>query len=243
MGLIRLQKYLAQCGIGSRRTCERYISEGRVTVDGKTITVQGIKVDPSDQIIQFDHTIVTPKPISWIMLYKPPKYLSTTHDPSGKPTFLELLPEDKHYLFAVGRLDFLSEGLLLLTNDGDIANKLIHPRYGIEKEYLVTTPDKITSKKIDIMKKGVFIQQDFLSVNSIYCTTNDKKKNLWEYSIIITEGKNRHIRRMLKHVNIRLKKLKRIRIGPIRLTNLSIGEWRYLTKEEINQIHYLIGNS
>lgn len=237
---MRLQKYLAKCGIGSRRTCESYIDQGRVSVDGKTVTTQGLIIDPSTQVIRFDNIIVTPKPIEWIMLYKPPEYLSTAKDPSGKPVFLELLPSNKHHLFAVGRLDFLSEGLLLVTNEGDIANKLIHPRYEIEKEYLVTTIDKISNEQFRVMKQGFLIDNECLSVKSIRLYRNNEEKRIWEYAIVITEGKNRHIRRMLDHLSIRIKRLKRIRLGPLTLCNLNSGEWRFLSKDEISQLHRFV---
>lgn len=239
---MRLQKYLAKCGLGSRRTCETYIDQGRVTVDGKKVTAQGLTINPSDQIIRFDDKIITPKPIEWIMLNKPPQYLTTAKDPSRKPIFLDLLPSEKHHLFAVGRLDYLSEGLLLITNDGDTANRLIHPRYEIEKEYIVITRDEITLEQIILMKQGLNIDHDFLLVKSIRLNRIDKTKQMWEYAIVITEGKNRHIRRMLQHLTIRIKKLKRIRIGPIYLQDLRTGEWRHLNKKEIKKLHDALKN-
>ena len=239
MSSIRLQKYLAQCGVGSRRTCETYIAQGRVKIDGNVVITLGTKIDPSHQHIMFDDKEVHPKPITWIMLNKPPGYLSTAKDPSDKPTFLDLLPKDKHHLFAVGRLDFLSEGLLLITNDGYRANNLIHPRYEIEKEYWVITPDKINNEQLNQLKNGFIIHHDFLKVEQIHPINDVSKKNQLTYSIIIKEGKNRHIRRMLDYIRIRIKKLKRVRIGPINLTNLPIGEWRYLSPDEIQKIHML----
>ena len=239
MSSVRLQKYLAKCGVGSRRACETFIVQGRVKIDGNIVTTLGTKIDPSHQNIMFDDKEVHPKPISWIMVNKPPGYLSTAKDPSGKPKFLDLLPKDKHHLFAVGRLDFLSEGLLLITNDGYRANKIIHPRYEIEKEYWVITPDKINTEQLKRLKNGFTIQHDFLKVERIHQVNEFNIKNQWMYSIIIKEGKNRHIRRMLNYINIRIKKLRRVRIGPINLADVSIGEWRYLTKDEIQKIHDL----
>jgi len=239
MSSVRLQKYLAKCGVGSRRTCETFIAQGRVKIDGHIVTTLGTKIDPSYQRVEFDNKKVHLKPISWIMLNKPPGYLSTAKDPSGKPSFLELLPGDKHHLFAVGRLDFLSEGLLLITNDGERANKIIHPRYEIQKEYRVITPDYIHNNQMKQMKQGFLVQNDFLNVEEINEITDFKEKNQWMYSIIIKEGKNRHIRKMLDDINIRIKKLRRVRIGPIKLVGVSIGEWRYLTKDEIQKIHGL----
>ena len=238
MSLIRLHKYLAQCGIASRRTCETYIAEGRITVDEVTITTLGTKIDPNMSVVRFDNQIVKPKPVRWIMLNKPPKYVSTAYDPSGKPSFLELLPEDKQYLFAVGRLDFLSEGLLLITNDGESANKLIHPRYEIEKEYQVISPDKMSTHQMDQMVKGCMIDDEFLSVKSIQQEDN-KRAEYHTYSIILMEGKNRHIRKMFTKMKIRVKKLKRVRIGPIKLSTLPKGKWRYLSEKEIDLIKNL----
>lgn len=239
MELVRLQKYLAQCGVGSRRKCEEYINQGRITIDGKQVCKQGIQIDPNRHIIEFDNKTITPEPITWIMLNKPPKYLSSSSDPSGKSTFLKLLPENKHHLFAVGRLDFLSEGLLLITNDGDTANKIIHPRYEIEKEYRVTTIDEINTEKMKTMQKGFTINDVFLSVKSIHLEHQNKKENHWTYSIVLFQGKNRHIREMLNYIDIRIRKLVRIRIGPISLTDVSLGKWRYLTKGEIKKLHDL----
>lgn len=237
MDSIRLQKYLAKCGLGSRRTCESYIEQGRVTVDGKKVTMMGTTIDPTRQVVRFDNTIVTPKPLEWIMLYKPPQYLSTSKDQGGKRSFLDLLPEEKNHLFAVGRLDFLSEGLLLITNDGDTANKLIHPRYEIEKEYLVQTADEITAIQQKKMQQGFITHNDFLSVRSISCVREYDRNYHFEYSIVITEGKNRHIRKMLNHLNIRIKRLKRIRIGPLLLTNIDVGRWRHLTTRELTMLY------
>jgi pseudouridine synthase len=240
MSSIRLQKYLAQCGIDSRRNCETYITDGRIKVNGKKVTTLGTKIDPDHNIVTFDGQIVKPKPIIWIMLNKPPEYVSTARDPSGKPSFLELLPKEKQYLFAVGRLDFLSEGLLLITNDGDSANNIIHPRYEIEKEYQVTSPDEISPHQMNEMMQGLIVDEEILSVKSISKISNIG--GYWIYSIILMEGKNRHIRKMLKKMNIRVKKLKRIRIGPIQLTSLQTGKWRYLSKEEIDLIEKLTKN-
>ena len=231
MGQIRLQKYLAQCGIGSRRACETYIEEGRIQIDGKIVTKQGMKIDPDLQSVCFDNNIISPKPIEWIMLNKPPQYLSSAKDPSGKESFLSLLPENKRHLFAVGRLDYLSEGLLLITNEGGTANKIIHPRYEIEKEYLVCTLDELSKEQMELMRKGIVVNNERLSVKSIKNLENDRN-SFFNYTIILSEGKNRHIRKMLANQQIRIRSLKRIRIGQIHLKDLSSGKWRYLTEDE-----------
>ena len=243
MGLIRLQKFLAQCGIGSRRSCEMHIEKGRVRVDGKIVTKLGTRIDPEKQSVYFDDALVFPKPIEWIMLYKPPQYLSSAKDPSGKQSFLSLLPKDKRHLFAVGRLDFLSEGLLLITNEGAVANKLIHPRYEIEKEYLVRTIDEISNEQMNLMKKGFIIDNEKLSVISIKLVQKDTKKSFFDYKISISEGKNRHIRKMLAHQHIRIRSLKRVRIGPIHLNDLSCGKWRYLTEDERKLLYKVTNKS
>lgn len=233
MTLIRLQKFLASCGIGSRRKCEQYISEGRIRVDGQILKEQGMKIDPDVNVITFDGRKVEIQKKSWIMLNKPPMYICSTQDPSGKPSFLELIPNNLGRLYAVGRLDYMSEGLLLVTNDGDVAYKLTHPRYEIKKVYELRTVEKLTLNQISQMLKGVKSENEILRVLKI----NDECENK-NYSYIITlgEGKNRHIRRMMAELGVHIVYLKRIAIGPIKLGDIEKGEWRFLKQKEIEDL-------
>ena len=230
--LIRLQKYLASCGIASRRKCEQYISEGRVTVDGHIVKEQGLKIDPDINIVSFDGRNVKTEKKYWIMLNKPPKYICSNQDPSGKPSFLELIPDNLGRMYAVGRLDYMSEGLLLVTNDGQIAYRLSHPKYEIQRVYEVKTVEKLTPEKISQMLKGVKSKNEILRILKI-----DENSKVKEHSYLITleEGKNRHIRRMMAELGIHIIYLKRIALGPIKLGRIKQGEWRFLTHNEIEK--------
>lgn len=235
---IRLQTYLASCGIGSRRTCESYIDEKRIAVDGIIIKEQGLKIDPQKQKITFDGKNITPQKKQWILLNKPPKYICSSKDQGDKQSFLRLLPKEIERVFAVGRLDYLSEGLLLVTNDGTLANKIIHPRYEIKKKYQIITKQQITNDQQKLMLQGIQSNNELLKILAI---KEMKKPNesKYCYEIILGEGRNRHIRRMLSELSIPLSTLKRIQIGPISLGLLKKGEWRYLTSEEMEQLHKL----
>jgi len=234
MTLIRLQKFLASCGIGSRRKCEQYISEGRIRLDGQIVKEQGMKIDPDANVITFDGRKVEIQKKSWIMLNKPPMYICSTRDPSGKPSFLELIPNNLGRLYAVGRLDYMSEGLLLVTNDGGIAYKLTHPRYEIKKVYEVRTLDKLTQAQMRQMCEGIESKNEILKVLNIKEINENEDKKIYE--ITLGEGKNRHIRRMMAELGVHIVYLKRIAIGPIKLGDIKKGEWRFLKQNEIKDL-------
>ena len=237
MEKIRLQKYLAACGIGSRRSCEKYIQQGKIMVNGIVIIKLGTKINPNKDKIYFNHKLLLPVTKKWIMVNKPPKIICSSNDPKKKSSFLNLLPEDIGRVFAVGRLDYMSEGLLLVTNDGDLANKIAHPRYEIKKKYEVKTIEKITDDKKDQMKTGIYHKNETLKVLEIKQKKLNTKDNCYE--ITIAEGKNRHIRRMLSILDIHIISLKRIQIGSLELGNLKRGRWRYLTDEEVKDLSHL----
>jgi 23S rRNA pseudouridine2605 synthase len=228
---MRLQKYLASCGIGSRRTCETYITQGRIRVDGITVTELGTKIDAKNNRITFDNEPVRLEEKKWILLNKPPRYLCTMKDSKNRPIFSDLLPKDLGRLYPVGRLDYMSEGLLLVTNDGELAYRITHPRYEIDKTYLVTTTKSIEKEQMELMKKGVINDEELLRVRSILLANKTEKHFIYE--IILKEGRYRHIRRVLKTFHIPIVRLKRTRIGPIALDETTKGTWRYLTNEEI----------
>jgi len=231
MTKIRLQKYLATCNIGSRRTCETFITMGRICVDGVVITELGVKIDPEKEEVTFDGELMRPDGKKWILLNKPPQYLCTMKDAKNRALFLDLLPNDIGRLYPVGRLDYMSQGLLLVTNDGNLANKIAHPRYEIEKTYEVTTTRPINAEHIDKMRNGIHDKNELLTIQSISLIKKEEKKNT--YRIILKEGRYRHIRRILKSLQIPIVRLKRTQIGPIVLGNIPLGKWRYLTKNEI----------
>jgi 23S rRNA pseudouridine2605 synthase len=234
---VRLQKYLAECGIGSRRTCEKYIQQGNIQVNGEVITRLGTKIDPDIDKIYFNNNLVLPEEKKWIMLNKPPKIICSSNDPKKKASFLNLLPNNIGRVFAVGRLDFMSEGLLLVTNDGDLANKIIHPRYEIQKIYEVKTLEEITADKRNQMIKGIYHNSEKLKV--LYIKQKQMNTSGYCYDITLCEGKNRHIRRMLAALEIHIISLKRIQIGSLSIGNLRTGEWRYLTDNELKKISIL----
>lgn len=234
---MRLQRYLAICGIGSRRKCEEYILQGRVKVDGKIINELGVKIDPEKNLIFFDNKEIKPEEVIWLKLNKPTKYICSSNDPKIGPSYLELLPNNLGRLYAVGRLDYMSEGLLLITNDGEVAYKLTHPKYEIKKTYELKTLKTISEKKIKILRNGIKSNNEILKLVDI--KQNEKSISPC-YIITLSQGKYRHIRRMMKEINIPIKSLKRISIGPTKLGNIKIGEYKILTNEEINELKMVV---
>ncbi len=230
---IRLQLYLARCGIGSRRTCEKYISEGRVEVNGEVVRKQGLKVVPLDRIL-FDGRPVLPEQVNrYIALHKPPRYICSSHDPEGRALALELLlPHFDERLFNVGRLDFMSEGLILFTNDGEFARTAGHPSSEIEKEYIIYSSDTVSEapvkKALDQAKRGVEIHgvrykiKDYAILDSA------------AIRILLIEGKNREIRRICEEFDIKIRRLVRTRIGPVVLEGIPVGHYRHLSTKEIS---------
>ena len=225
----RINKYIASCGICSRRKAEEYVLAGRVKVNDIIIKDLAYKVKEED-IIKIDDNIINKEERKvYIMLNKPKGYVTTSHEQFGRKSVLDLIDEDVR-VYPIGRLDMYTEGLLLLTNDGDFANKLMHPKNKIDKKYIVTAKDKITQNQKELLESGVDIG-DYI--------TRPAKVNILdsnEFEIIISEGKNRQVRRMCKVAKITLTNLKRVQIGNIQLQNLQTGKYRYLSNEEIKSI-------
>ena len=233
--MIRLNKYLAQCNLGSRRKADEYIANGDVKVNGSICTDLGIQIDPDKDVIHFQN-----KPVKasgeniYIMLNKPTGYIVTRSDESNRQTVFHILPDFNVNLFPVGRLDMNSEGLLLLTNDGDTANKILHPRYKLPKTYTLLAKGKITDEQIEMLKDGIVIEDKKTLPAKVwkirefdYCT---------ELKIVICEGRKRQIRLMIQAIGSQVTKLKRIQIGKIHLGNLDYGKWRFLKEEEIKYL-------
>ncbi len=228
---LRLQKYLAQCGIGSRRACEEYIRQGLVTVDGTVIGEQGISIDPAVNKVCFRGKPVGEQPKTYLILNKPKDVICTSSDPQGRRTFLDLLPPMDSRIYTVGRLDRDSEGLLLVTNDGELAARLTHPRHHIPKVYLVWTDAPFSESDIQKFLKGVMHDGEKLTASQVSEEKSDEKGTCLEVTLL--EGKNRQIRRMFAAVGREVKRLRRVRVGPLELRGLRLGQWRNLTKEEI----------
>lgn len=227
---MRLQKYMADCGVASRRACEQLILEGRVTVNGQTVTELGTKVSQDDKVT-FDGKLL--KPVQkrvYIMLYKPDKVMSTVSDPEGRTTVLDLVNE-KTRLYPVGRLDYHTEGLILLVNDGDVAYHLTHPKFEIEKEYLVTIQGEISREEVLKLQGGVVIDGQKTAPAKV--TVTEITDHTTSLSVIIHEGRNRQVRKMFEAINKKVIRLTRFRHGDLVLTGLKPGSWRYLTENEV----------
>jgi pseudouridine synthase len=224
---------MADCGVASRRASEQLILEGRVTVNGVTVRELGTKVEEGDTV-QFDGVTLKPaKKRVYIMLYKPDKVMSTASDPEGRTTVLDLVDE-KVRLYPVGRLDYHTEGLILLVNDGDAAYHLTHPKFEIEKEYLAVIQHDISREEVLKLQSGVIIDGEKTAPAKVRVTEiTDHTTSL---SVIIHEGKNRQVRRMFEAINKKVIHLTRVRHGELTLSGLKPGEYRYLTDEEIKYI-------
>ncbi len=228
----RLNKILARAGIGSRRACDELIAQGRVTVNGRVAKL-GDKADPEKDDIRVDgQRIQPPEPPVYIALYKPRWVLSTMKpDRSEHKTLLDLVPVP-YRLFPVGRLDLESEGLMLLTNDGELANRLTHPRYGHEKEYRVLVAKRPDEKQLAAWRHGIVLSDGTRTRPAEVRVEETVGKGAW-LRVILREGRKRQIREMAALTGLPVVRLIRVRIGPLRLHNLKPGEWRYLTEQEI----------
>ena len=232
MSSIRLQKLIAHYGSASRRKAEILIREGRVRVDGKTVTVLGTKV-PENALVEVDGICINRDvPRVYLMINKPPGFLCTTKGSDSRPVVYDLL--DRMYtslgLFSVGRLDYVSEGLLILTNDGDFAHAIAHPSSGIEKKYEVTADRVIPYKVIAAWKNGLYINGEHYIIKDYGKITSKK------VLLTLTEGKNREIRRLFESINVKVLKLKRTAIGSLELGSLALGHSRELSSEELKLI-------
>lgn len=230
---IRLQKYLARCGIASRRHAEELIRQGRVKVNGVTVTEMGVTVSPGD-LVEFDGKPVVPeeKPV-YILLNKPAGYVTTVSDPQGRKTVMDLLKGVKERVYPVGRLDYDTEGLLILTNDGDFAYKSTHPRHQVNKTYIAEVEGIPSNEALRKLRDGVMLDGRLTSPADVKILKQKKRSAVLK--ITIHEGRNRQVRRMCEAVGHPVLFLKRISIGGLRLGNLKPGEWRYLTASELKK--------
>ena len=228
---MRLQKFMADCGVASRRACEQIISDGRVTVNGIP-AVLGMSVEETDDV-RLDGKPLKPQERRVVlMLYKPRGVVSTSSDEAGRKTVQAFVTDLPYRLYNVGRLDLNSEGLLLLTNDGELANHLMHPRYGVEKTYRVVCDGTLSVSEIASLTNGVQLE-DGVTAPAKVANIRRSTTGGTAFSITIHEGRNRQIRRMLEAVGHRTLRLKREAYGPLKLGDLRPGEWRYLSEEEI----------
>ncbi len=233
---IRLQKYLAEAGIASRRKCEEYILAGRVKVNNKVTTELGTKVNPEKDEIYFDDKKIENKEeLVYILLNKPIGYVTTAKDQFNRDTVMNLI-KIKERVVPVGRLDMYTSGALLLSNDGNFVYKITHPKHEINKTYTVTLKGIVTKEDIEKLEKGVDIGGYTTKPAKVKILKTDIEKNISRLEITIHEGKNRQVRKMCEAIGKKVQALHRTKIGNISVKTLKIGQWRYLTKKEIEEL-------
>ena len=234
-GLIRLQKLLAQSGIASRRRCEELMLAGVVTVDGEVVTRLGTKVDPRTAVVRVDGKRLPPISAHvYLALNKPRGVVSTMSDPEGRRTLSDVVADRPERLFHVGRLDTDTAGLIILTNDGDFAQRLAHPSYEVDKTYVAEVTGEVTKATLRKLEAGVRLDDGPVTVSRTRIVQHGTGKTIVE--LVIHEGRNRIVRRLLEHVGHPVDRLTRTRIGPVRLGQLKSGELRDLTREELGEL-------
>jgi 23S rRNA pseudouridine2605 synthase len=228
---LRLQVYLARAGVASRRFSEKLISAGRVQVNGQMVSLLGTKIQRGDQVCLDGFPLQIESRKHYLALHKPPGYICSAFDPQGRPLAGELLPEDiKERVYNVGRLDYQSSGLILFTNDGGFAAKTSHPRSGIEKEYIVEAAGPIPGHVVEAFEQGVLVEGVY------YRSAAVERLGIKTLRVVLVEGKNREIRRVFSYFHLHPQKLHRIRIGPVRLSDLAEGKSRPLNAEELKNL-------
>ncbi|MEO2088109.1 MAG: pseudouridine synthase [Gemmataceae bacterium] len=237
----RLNKFLAHAGVGSRRHCDTLIAAGRVRINGQIVTNLGTQVDPDKHKVSVDDSPVrAERPVYWVV-HKPVGYLCTNHDPSQRPLALDLIPHVEQRVYTVGRLDEASEGMLLMTNDGDLAHKLMHPRFQIEKTYLVLVAGKPSIADLDRLREGVWLSDGKVRAKHVK-RVKPQGDSTW-LRIVLCEGKNREIRRMLAKLGHKVMRLRRIAIGPVMLDKLPKGKARKLGLQELESLKKLVSTA
>ena len=238
MSEIRLQKFMADCGVASRRKCEEYILKGLVRVNGEIVNKLGIKVAPDKDIVEYNGKKiqnVNNKKV-YILLNKPIGYVTTVKEQFGRPTVMELVKNVKERVVPVGRLDMYTSGAIILTNDGDFVYKVTHPKYEIEKTYIVTLRGKVLPEEIEKLKNGVKIDDYVSGKAKVKVIKYDVDKNESRLEIIIHEGKNREVRKMCEAIGKKVLALHRTKIGNIEVKPLELGKYRFLTAKEVESL-------
>ena len=232
----RLQKYLANCGIASRRKCEEYILQGKVKVNGVVVTELGTKINPEKDKVEFENRIVKESTKNvYILLNKPIGYVTTSDDQFGRDTVLDLV-KVRERIVPVGRLDMYTSGALILTNDGDFVYKITHPKHEINKTYTVTVKGIVQDSEVEQLRNGVKIEDYTTKPAKVKILKTDIEKNISRLEITIHEGKNRQVRKMCEAVGRRVLALHRSKIGNIGVKDIELGKWRYLSAKEVEQL-------
>ena len=238
--LIRIQKYIADCGVCSRRAAEGLMTEGRVTLNGHSVQL-GDRVDPSRDLVRIDGRVIKPATYNkvTVMLYKPRGYVTTMNDEQGRKCVADLISKEKIRLYPVGRLDKDSEGLLLLTNDGELANKLMHPANHIPKTYRVIVKGAINREHIKAFENGIYIEEDRYTTRSAEIEILETKPDRTVFYLTLYEGKNREIRKMCEALGLEVLRLKRDKVADLSIGTLRSGQYRQLSQKEINYLYSL----
>jgi pseudouridine synthase len=231
---VRLQKFLAEAGVASRRAAEQFILDGRIAVNGKIIRQLGTKVDPAHDGVTVDDKPVRVRRKIYVALHKPAGCVCSHADELGRPTIYDLLPKEWQIVHSVGRLDFNSEGLIFLTNDGQFALRLTHPRYGVRKKYIATVEGEVGGEMLKRFTQGIFDGGERLKALSARLISGSRARSVVELEL--GEGKNREVRRLFESQGLVVKRLQRTQIGKIKLGELKPGRWRALTEIEIKTL-------
>ncbi len=237
----RLQKVISQAGVASRRHAEELITAGRVTVNGKTVSELGVKVEPGRDVVAVDGKPLAAEKKYYILLYKPRGIVTTLEDPEGRKTVRQLVADIPARLYPVGRLDYNTEGLLLLTNDGPLTHTLTHPSHNISKTYLAEVVGKPAEEKLDQLRIGIRLDDGVTAPARIRLLEHDSDKNTSRLEIIISEGRNRQVRRMCEAIGHPVDKLKRVKFAFLTLEGLRRGRFRHLSPDEVEELKALAG--
>jgi 23S rRNA pseudouridine2605 synthase len=237
---IRLNKYLSLSGVASRRKADEMIASGQVTVNGVSVRTLGFKIDSTrDKVFVSGKEVVQLDDLVYVLLHKPKDCITTTRDEKGRRSVLDLV-RVKQRIYPVGRLDRNTTGVLLLTNDGELANRLMHPRYGLRKVYHVELEESLSCPKLELLRSGIQIDGEKLAAEDISIIPRTKRRVL---EFVLREGKNREVRRMVEAVGGKVRKLHRIAYGSITAEGLSRGEWRFLSRREVQDLKHQVGIS
>lgn len=231
---MRLQKYLASCGVASRRKCEEYILDGKIKVNGEIVRVLGTQVEEGDSVTFNDKPIQMEDKKVYYMLNKPVGYVTSVHDEKQRPIVMDLLKEAEYRVYPIGRLDYNTSGLLLLTNDGDLTYRLTHPKHEVKKRYEVKVQGILTKEAQNQLKNGILLEGRKTAPAGLKIINIGEKST--RFYLTIHEGRNRQVRRMCEAIGYKVISLKRVAIGKLTIGDLKLGNYRLLTKEELNYL-------
>ncbi len=239
-GLLRLNRFLAEAGLGARRKVERLIDEGRVAVNGLVVKDYGYRVNPREDIVTVDGKVVEIQPKVYLAYNKPKGILTTMRDERGRTTVYDVLPFRDIRVFPVGRLDRASRGLLLLTNDGELAYRLLHPKYHVDKRYIVVVEGNPSGPDLERLRRGIYLYPEGRTL-PCHIRVVERLRGFTRLEVILREGRKRQIRRMFKKIGHPVRELTRVAIGPITLKGLPEGHFRFLSEEEVQALRRLVG--